>query len=126
MRHDFLPSSLDQQTTAAVGVGGTTEVSIALQAINILSGGQGDGVCSSFLAVLFADISNGHHPIIPIAALGLLCLLLKLDRASGLILETVIRDGCLQVCLPFPLNLWMSMQFILVYCVVLWPSVLCR
>ncbi|KAH9283133.1 Nuclear pore complex protein [Echinococcus granulosus] len=87
----------DQQVSVS-GVGGVTEVSLALQAINILSGDDGNVVSSSFLTVLFTDISNGHHPIVPISALGLLCLLLKLDRASGQIMETVIRDGCLQFC----------------------------
>ncbi|KAL5110330.1 hypothetical protein TcWFU_004970 [Taenia crassiceps] len=87
----------DQQNSVS-SVGGVTEVSAALQAINILSGEDGDVVSSSFLTVLFTDISSGHHPIVPISALGLLCLLLKLDRSSGQIIETVIRDGCLQFC----------------------------
>ncbi|KAL5961602.1 hypothetical protein TSMEX_010668 [Taenia solium] len=86
------------QLNSVSGVGGVTEVSTSLQAINILSGEDGDVVSSSFLTVLFTDTSSGHHPIVPISALGLLCLLLKLDRASGQIMEAVVRDGCLQFC----------------------------
>ncbi|VDM15815.1 unnamed protein product [Hydatigera taeniaeformis] len=88
---------IDQRNSVS-DVGGATEVSTALQAINILSGEDGDVDSSSFLTVLFTDISSGHHPIVPISALGLLCLLLKLDRTSGQVMETVIRDGCLQFC----------------------------
>lgn len=84
---------------SASGVSGTSEIPIVLQAINILAGSDADGVNSTFLTVLFSDISSGHHPIIPISALGLLCVLIKLDRSSGQILETVVRDGCLQFCI---------------------------
>lgn len=78
---------------------GASEVPIALQSINILAGIDGDDFSSSFLTVLFNDISSGHHPIIPISALGLLCNLIRLDRTSGQVLETVVRDGCLQFCI---------------------------
>ncbi|VDO06336.1 unnamed protein product [Rodentolepis nana] len=88
----------DQQISAS-SVSGTSEIPITLQVINILAGIDGDHFNSSFLTVLFSDISNGHHPIIPISAIGLLCSLLKLDRTSGQVLETVVRDGCLQFCI---------------------------
>ncbi|VDD76337.1 unnamed protein product [Mesocestoides corti] len=91
---------LDQQMAASSD--STVGPPMALRAINILSGSSdcdvGSGVRSSLLTILFNDLSRGHHPIIPISALGLLCMLMKLDRASGQILETVIRDGCLQSC----------------------------
>ncbi|KAM3173234.1 hypothetical protein ACTXT7_012909 [Hymenolepis weldensis] len=88
----------DQQMSASTVIG-ASEVPISLQSINILAGIDGDDFSSSFLTVLFNDISSGHHPIIPISALGLLCNLIRLDRTSGQVLETVVRDGCLQFCI---------------------------
>lgn len=115
----FSPVS-DQQSALSDSIGAVTGTSkdaikptLSLQAVNILTSGGTVGVAgfgvesssaaaavaaASFLNVLFSDASSGHHPIIPISALALLCLLMKLDRSSGQVLECFIRDGCLQTC----------------------------